>query len=271
MRKSSILTMVLAIGAFASLAVIPCRAAVPTQIKVQGRLTTSGGAPVPAGTKTFTFRIFDSQSGGTQVWPVGLGESQGVSTASDGLWTAQVGLVNPLSDTVFASAQRWLEITVSDGTNPPETLSRMKINANAYAFRIGTVDGAEGGHILSKVRIGTGGSNAGAEAFAVGSGSIVAGNYSSATGGTGHQVYGDHSIVGGGDQNWLNGSTGVIGGGSSNSITSGYGNTIGGGVSNEVEGGDKNVVAGGESNRSALPAAAPSAAGRTTAFAPNTQ
>ncbi|MEW5700754.1 MAG: hypothetical protein AB1792_00805 [Candidatus Zixiibacteriota bacterium] len=110
-------------------------AAVPTQMTVQGKLTNSAGDPVPAGPKTFTFKIYAVPVGANPVWPAGNGEVQSISTDADGLWAAQVGAVTPLTDAVFTNEERWLEVTVDDGVNPPETLSRVKLNTNPYTFQ----------------------------------------------------------------------------------------------------------------------------------------
>jgi hypothetical protein len=58
-------------------------AVVPGSITVQGRLTDTGGNPLPPGFKSFTFKIFDAASSGTEVWPVAVNEEdQFLSTES---------------------------------------------------------------------------------------------------------------------------------------------------------------------------------------------
>jgi len=113
------------------LASMPALAEVPATISVQGRLTDDAGVPVPSGTKTFTFRIYDGESGGSFVWE----ETVGVLTDEDGLWTAHIGSFNPLTPSLFRVDTRWLEITVNDGVNPPETLSRVKLDCSPFGFR----------------------------------------------------------------------------------------------------------------------------------------
>ncbi len=110
-------------------------ASAPTVMTVQGKLTNSAGNPVPPGPKTFTFKIYDAQTGGADVWPAGPGETQSVTTDAQGLWTAQLGVLIPLTSAVFAGVERWLGIIVNDGVNPPETLSRIKLTTNPYSFR----------------------------------------------------------------------------------------------------------------------------------------
>lgn len=110
-------------------------AAVPTRMTVQGKLTNAAGDPVPAGLKSFTFKIYDAQAGGTEIWPAGPGEVQPLSTDADGLWTAELGALVPLTDPVFSGNTRWLEVTVNDGVHPVETLPRIKLNTSPYTFR----------------------------------------------------------------------------------------------------------------------------------------
>ncbi len=110
-------------------------AAVPTRMTVQGKLTNAAGDPVPAGLKSFTFKIYDAAAGGMEIWPAGPGEVQPLSTDADGLWTAEVGALVALTDPVFSGDTRWLEVTVNDGVNPAETLPRIKLNTSPYTFQ----------------------------------------------------------------------------------------------------------------------------------------
>lgn len=147
MSKRIFAIMILATLMLGGACGIAFSASVPTQLTIQGVLLTSDGNPPAAGNKTFTFRIFDMWSGGTQVWPTPapMGEEQIISTNQSGLWTAQVGAVVPLSASIFDGAERWLDITVNDGINPPETLTRIPIKASPYAYRVATLEGADGG------------------------------------------------------------------------------------------------------------------------------
>lgn len=111
---------------------------VPTEMSVQGRLTNAGGAPVPAGLKNFTFKIFDLQVGGVEIWPGGPGETQVLTTDANGLWNAGVGTIIPLTEAVFLNPVRWLQVTVDDGVNPPETLPRIELRTNPYTYRAAT-------------------------------------------------------------------------------------------------------------------------------------
>lgn len=127
---------------------ITAKAAAPSSITVQGKLTDSTGSPLAAGTKGFTFRILDAAVSGTQIWPSAGSEAQSLNSDSDGLWIGLVGAVNSLTSDVFADTVRWLEITVN-GT----TLPRVRLVTGPYAMRVATVDGATGGHISGPVEI----------------------------------------------------------------------------------------------------------------------
>ncbi len=224
-------------------------AAVPTSITVQGKLTDAGGAPLPAGAKTFTFRIFDLATLGTQIWPSTGGEIQSITSSTDGLWIGLVGAVSPLNDLVFADSVRWLEINVN-GT----TLPRVRLVNEPYSFRVATVDGASGGTITSKVSIGPGHTNTGADAFVAGSQNVVSGDYSSVPGGNVNAATEVGAVVGGGVGNTASGYSSVVGGGVGNTA-SGYSSAIAGGESNAasqnfaaIGGGFANVASAGESN-----------------------
>jgi len=130
--------------ALASLGVTALAVAdVPTEMSVQGRLTNGAGAPVPAGLKNFTFKIWDAAAGGTEIWPAGPGELQTLTTDANGLWNAGVGQIIPLSEAVFLNPVRWLEVTVDDGVNPIETLPRIELRTNPYTYRSATSQQAD--------------------------------------------------------------------------------------------------------------------------------
>jgi len=261
---------VLAIGALLTLGALSASADVPPQMTVQGKLTNSIGKPSAPGFKLFTFKIFDAQSGGSEIWPAGPGETITVKTDSLGLWTAQLGTVIPLTDPVFAGIDRWLEITVNDGVNPPETLSRLKLNTNPFAFRSATSQKADtalsgGGwvhegtvvrldnaadsvgigtdspdanlhvigtlHASDKANFGPNNANPGAYAFVAGSANTAGGHYSTVGGGELNVAAATLSTIGGGNMNRVSNEYGTIGGGFENTVT-GFVGTIAGGRSN---------------------------------------
>lgn len=104
---------------------------VPTSMNVQGKLTDSTGESLGERFMEFTFRIFTAPTGGILMYSDGLQE---VYVDASGLWNARVGAVNPLPETVFQHPVRWLEITVGDSANLPETLPRIKLNTTPYSY-----------------------------------------------------------------------------------------------------------------------------------------
>lgn len=201
-------------------------AAVPTSITVQGKLTDAAGVPLAAGPKSFNFKVYASEAGGIPVWPSILGEPQVLASDASGLWIALMGAISPLTESVFADTVRWLEITV-DGV----TLPRVRLATGPYAHRVATVDGASGGMITSKVSIGSGHTNSGADAFVAGVTNTVSGESSTIPGGVSNIASGDFSLVSGGSFNEASGRHANIGGGLGNYATDSFAN-VGGGSAN---------------------------------------
>ena len=251
------------VGVLAALVVLSASmdwAAVPSQFTVQGRLTAAAGTPLPEGEVTLIFRIYDAQTVGTLVWPGVGGESQTVKIDATGSWSANLGVVIPLTDAVFAGAGRWLEITVDDGVGT-ETLPRIQILTVPYAFRVATVDSATGGTITDKVTIGSTNSNNGTASFVAGERNVLWGEWSTIAGGYEDSVYADYAFIGGGERNTAREYYTTVAGGSENAAL-GYASAVGGGrentasASNSVVGGGfgngakgaNSTVAGGEEN-----------------------
>ncbi len=199
-------------------------AAVPKLINFQGILKDGSGNPVANGSYSATFTIYNAPVGGTNLWS----ETQSVTT-NNGLFTIQLGAVNPVPDSVFKDTLRWLGVAVSPD---PEMTPRQQLVSAAYGFRISSVDGASGGNITSKVSIGPGHTNSGTEAFAVGSGNTAGGNYSVAMGVTNFATA-DLAAVGGGNANTASGLQAVVAGGYGNTANSAS-SAVGGGGSNEA-------------------------------------
>ncbi|HWO56919.1 MAG TPA: tail fiber domain-containing protein [bacterium] len=216
-------------------------AAVPASMSVQGKLTDALGEPI-VGSQNFTFKIFDAAVGGSEIWPGGPGETQSLNTDANGLWIGLVGAVIPLNHTVFQDTVRWLEITVN-GT----TLPRTRLVTGAYAHRVGTVDGASGGWITSKVTIGPGQTNTGSEAFVAGSNNTATGGWSNVGGGSGNLASGPWSSIGGGAGNMSSNDGTTVGGGEYN-VAAGFLSTVGGGYSDTAFGGHS-AIGGGSRNR----------------------
>lgn len=173
-RVHAVLLTAVALAVMSSMAPA-ARAFVPSEMTVQGILTDPSGTP-QTGTFTFIFKIYDAAAGGSEVWPALAGqESQSITTDAEGRWTARVGVSSPLTDGVFSSIERWLEITVDDGPggNPTETLARTKLNTNPYTYRSSTVDGASGGTISGDVTVS--GGNVGLDMSTTTDGNILKG------------------------------------------------------------------------------------------------
>lgn len=144
-RRFQLTKLAFVVFAMATLSTSSARAATPSQISIQGRLTDADGNPVAPGVKVFQFRVFDASVGGSLWWPFSVGfEQQNISTNSEGLWTAMLGAVTPLTGEVFADTSRWLEIRVDGQLLSP----RVRLGS---ALRVSTVDGATGGVVTGNV------------------------------------------------------------------------------------------------------------------------
>lgn len=146
---------ILRIGLLCAVLLTPglARTSVPASIGVQGRLTDTSGSPLPSGPKVLTFKIFDAAIDGTEVWPAGPGERQSVISDPGGMWSAMIGEILPLPNSVFADSVRWLEITVDDGVHPITTMPRVRLATSPYAQRVATVEGAIGGTVTTELQV----------------------------------------------------------------------------------------------------------------------
>src|SRR3989304_8524418 len=98
----------------------------PASFSYQGRLLTASGVPVADGNYTFTFKLWDASSGGTQVCT-----DSAVLSVQDGLFDALIDAC----DVEVYRAPLYLEVTVDDsGANPPEILlPRQQLRGAPYA------------------------------------------------------------------------------------------------------------------------------------------
>lgn len=87
---------------------------VPTQLHFQGRLTDSSNNPL-TGPNGFVFGVYDAPIGGTLLW----GETQPAVAVANGVFAVQLGAVNPLASSVFASSATWLQVTVNGSVMLP--------------------------------------------------------------------------------------------------------------------------------------------------------
>jgi len=141
--------IVVVIGALLTFGSTSAYAVVPDSINYQGILRTAGGSPVPDGSYSVTFKIYDGASGAN---PALWSETKNITTVA-GLFTTLLGSVTALPPSVFSGPNRFLGITVS---SDPEMTPRTPIVAVAYSYRIATVDGAAGGTISGDVTISSG-------------------------------------------------------------------------------------------------------------------
>lgn len=107
-------------------------AQIPQTLNFQGVLVDPGnGQPVTNGDYSFTFKIFDDLTVGTELWT----EDQTLTT-TDGLYNAVLGSVTPL-DIAF-DADYWLEIAVVAAPGPPVSgdvlTPRIELTASAYTL-----------------------------------------------------------------------------------------------------------------------------------------
>lgn len=110
-----------------SLFVMTAYARVPPLMNYQGKLTDEYGVPVPDGSYSIWFRIYDDSTGGNVLWA----EEQSSVQVSGGLFSVLLGCIFPISDTIFTGPTRWLEIQVS---SDPEMMPRKPIVSVGYAF-----------------------------------------------------------------------------------------------------------------------------------------
>ena len=111
----------------AAMCAMPAVAAaqVPSTMIHQGRLLDRAGAP-STGSQSVVYRIYDSATGGSAIWTETL-----TVTLDDGYFSTQLGVMTPLTPTVFGGRTRFLGVTV--GTDP-EMTPREPIGSVPYAL-----------------------------------------------------------------------------------------------------------------------------------------
>jgi hypothetical protein len=193
-------------------------AALPQTLNYQGRLTFAGGGPIPDSTgNTVVFRLFDSPSGGIQVWSEAW---NGTVVSTNGLFNVVLGSNTPLA--AAFDIPYWLEIQVNGDATP--MAPRQPLTMAPYAFRAVSVaaplnltsSSAAAALYAFNSAVGTSvvisGSAGGTGTLAVRNGSGSAQSYAilSVTNGTGATRVG---VVGASDPNFSNpsGPTGIYG------------------------------------------------------------
>ncbi len=108
-------------------------AQVPETLSYQGTLTDGAGSPVPDDDYSITFRIYDTDAGGTALWT----ETQTV-TVTEGIFNAILGSSVPVNLTF--DVPYWLGLTVGAD---PELAPRVELTSTPYAFRAKYAAGAD--------------------------------------------------------------------------------------------------------------------------------
>ena len=112
---------------------------VPNTISYQGYLTDTDGFPVPDGIYSMQFNLYNAPVGGSQLWNVPDGEEQDV-TVTNGVYNVQLGMVEPLSSSVFDGGGVWLEVAILNDTTWETLTPRQAVTSTAYAFKAGDAD-----------------------------------------------------------------------------------------------------------------------------------
>ncbi len=112
---------------------------VPPMINYQGKLLQPSGAPVPDGTYSMQFAIYNVPTGGTALTAL-WSETNPSVQVKGGLFATLLGSVVNLPANIFNGPNTFFGVTV--GTDP-EMTPRQQIASSAFAFRAyvaGTVD-----------------------------------------------------------------------------------------------------------------------------------
>jgi hypothetical protein len=107
----------------------------PQTITYQGLLTDNAGTVVADGDYSLTFRIFDAETGGTELWS----ETQPSVAVGGGLFKVQLGSVTPL--TLDFDVPCWLEVQV--GADPPQS-PRIELTSVPYSYMAMGADQVDG-------------------------------------------------------------------------------------------------------------------------------
>lgn len=118
--------------AFVSLGIAGSVSAIPQLINYQGFLTDDAGVPVADGDYSLTFRIWDAETGPTQLWS----EDHPTVSVANGLFNVILGSYSPL--TLPFDADYWLGVQIQA---EPE-LPRIRLTSVGYSYRAGEADHA---------------------------------------------------------------------------------------------------------------------------------
>jgi hypothetical protein len=107
---------------------------VPRLINYQGILTDTEGSPI-TGTHDLTFKIYDDSLATIPYWS----ELHASVDVDEGLFNVILGRYTVIPDTLFASGERWMGITVDVD---PELSPKMRITSVPWALRAAVADTA---------------------------------------------------------------------------------------------------------------------------------
>ncbi len=131
MRSSlRLVTLVLLLGAPG---IVPAQ--IPRTLSYQGVLADNAGAPKPDGMYAFTFRLYNSSSGGSALWS----ETQ-LTQVQHGLFSVVLGSVTVFPASLQFNQPYWLSVQIPPD---PESSSRTPLTAVGYAFSAIKADTAQ--------------------------------------------------------------------------------------------------------------------------------
>lgn len=206
----------------------------PSQISYQGRLTDSGGNAL-TGDANLTMRIYRTPSGGTAIWS----ESHSGVSVEDGLFSLQLGSVNPIPQSVWTEQPDsvWLGIQVG---SDPEISPRTQLTPSPFAHLAGAMPGFVPGP--NNISLGT-------FNFVAGDSNLVDGHYNVVGGGKNNEAYGENEVS---PDSAIDIETRQDGFGLKTNLLelkgsrqTGFGATIGGGIGNTAYGFLATVAGGG--------------------------
>jgi hypothetical protein len=203
---------------------------VPRTMTYQGILKDGDGEPIPDSFFDVTFRLFNVESGGSQLWS----QLINIGTDASGLFTAELTNLNLPFDQAY-----WLEMQIAGQPSP--LTPRQKVNMSAYSAYA---------------------DSSGSSKWSVSNSVLYTNsNWGIARGGAGNSVLGtnpqtmvnlgSNSTVGSTGQSW---SYSTVGGGNSNTAYSNW-TTVGGGYQNQAIAGGATVAGGTQNEASGLYAA----------------
>lgn len=143
--KRTIALAVLVAGVLLSWDTLFAAEQIPGTIVYQGRLTQEDGTPVVDQVRA-TFSLYSTPEGGTSIWS----ETLDLSPDKNGVFTAELGTITPLTPAHFSEANLYLGLTVE---GDDEMSPRQVLGASPYCFKVNTIDGASGGTLSGDLTV----------------------------------------------------------------------------------------------------------------------